>query len=277
MAGTLYVVATPIGNLEDITYRAVRILGECDLVACEDTRRTQRLLDHFGVKRPLLSLHEHNETERAGDIASRIENGANVAVVSDAGTPLISDPGYRVVKAALDRGLPVVPIPGASSVMTALSAAGLPTDQFEFHGFLPPKSHSRRETLSAWKDTTATVIFFEAPHRILETLTDIEELLPHHPVVTARELTKIHEEFLRGTAAEVRAILTARPAVQGEFTVLIGRPPKVRLSAQSPDEIAELVRRKMAEGLPRMAAIKRVAKTLGLPKGTVYDSFGDAG
>ena len=198
MLGTLSIVSTPIGNLEDITLRAARVLREADLIACEDTRHTRKLLDHIGVSKPLVSYHEHNETARAAELVERLAAGANIALVSDAGTPLLSDPGYRLVEAAIAAGIPVIPIPGASAVLSALAASGLPTDEFRFGGFLPPKTTQRRKTLEALREERCTLIFYEAPHRILEALEDVEAVLGARPVVVARELTKLHEEFLRG-------------------------------------------------------------------------------
>src|SRR5438270_6463375 len=207
MPGLLYVVATPIGNLEDITYRAVRILGEADLIACEDTRQTRKLLDHYHIQKPTISYHDHNELERTEELAERLRAGAAIALVSDAGMPLVSDPGYRLVRAAIESGVPVQAIPGASATLTALAASGLPTDAFHFGGFLPYKPGQRTRLLQQLADEHATLIFYEAPHRILETLEAIESTLGTRPVVVARELTKIHEEYLRGTAAEIRAQL----------------------------------------------------------------------
>lgn len=268
MAGTLYLVATPIGNLEDITVRALRILREADLIACEDTRQTRRLLDHFGISKPMLSYHEHNEAARAAELISRIEAGASVALVTDAGTPLISDPGYRAAAAAIAAGIPVIPIPGASALLTALAGSGLPTDEFRFCGFLPPRSAQRRRTLESFQDEDCTLIFYEAPHRILDALEDVAAELPRRPVVVARELTKIHEEFLRGTAPEVRAQLAARPSVKGEITLLLGRPVKGADTAMASPE--EEVRALELEGVPRMDAVKRVAKARDIPKRELY-------
>jgi 16S rRNA (cytidine1402-2'-O)-methyltransferase len=266
----LYVIATPIGNLEDTTYRAVRILREVDLIACEDTRQTRKLLDHYGISTPATSYHEHNESARATELVERMKTGVKIALVSDAGTPLISDPGFRLVRAALDAGITVVPIPGASAVVTALSASGLGTDQFRFGGFLPAKQGQRRQILAELKGDPATVIFYEAPHRILETLADIEtELGAHRPVVVAREVTKLHEEFLRGAAAEVRAALEAKPSVRGEITLLIGKsdlPPEVSDTRPLREAIAELEQ----TGVARMDAVKQVARARGLHKRDVY-------
>jgi 16S rRNA (cytidine1402-2'-O)-methyltransferase len=267
MAGLLYVVATPIGNLEDITYRAVRVLGEADLIACEDTRQTRKLLDHYNIRKPAVSYHEHNEAERTEELAARLREGTVIALVSDAGVPLVSDPGYRLVRAAVEAGIPVVPVPGPSAALAALAAAGLPTDAFHFAGFLPPKPGQRTKTLEALADEQATLIFYEAPHRILETLEAIEQTLGPRPVVIARELTKIHEEFLRGTAAELRAILQQREGIKGEITLLVGKA-----EAPPPDDtpLEDAVEALVREGTPRMDAIKQVAKRRGLSKREVY-------
>ena len=275
MTGTLYIVATPIGNLEDITLRALRVLREVDWIACEDTRQTRKLLDHFGIAKPMVSYHEHNESGRAVELVGKLTSGGSGALVSDAGTPLISDPGYRLVQAAIAAAIPVVPIPGASATVSALSAAGLPTNAFRFCGFLPPKSSQRKKTLEQWKPETATLIFYETPHRILEALEDVAAVMGSRPVVVARELTKLHEEFLRGTAAEVRAELAARPSVKGEITLLIGKTDEVQAD-DTPLE--EAVRAAEQSGLPRMEAIKQVARQRGLSKREVYRLIaGDGG
>ena len=272
----LYLVATPIGNLEDITYRAVRILGEVDAVACEDTRETRKLLDRYGIRKPVVSYHEHNEAERAAELAARMLGGEKVALVSDAGTPLVSDPGYRLVRAAIDNGIAVEPIPGASAALAALAASGLPTDAFRFGGFLPSKSGPRQRLLESLANEQATLIFYEAPHRILESLESIEAVLGPRPVVVARELTKLHEEILRGTAAQIHAQLAARlaikGAIKGEITLLIGKATAPRAD-ESPvkEAVEELVR----AGAERMQAIKQVARRRGLSKREVYDQLLD--
>jgi 16S rRNA (cytidine1402-2'-O)-methyltransferase len=268
MSGMLYVVATPIGNLEDITYRAVRILGEADLIACEDTRQTRKLLDHYGIQKPAISYHEHNEAERTEDLVARLQAGAVIALVSDAGTPLVSDPGYRLVRAAIDAGIAVETIPGPSAALAALAASGLPTDAFHFDGFLPPKPGQRAKALEALADEHATLIFYEAPHRILETLEAVERVLGNRPVVVARELTKIHEEFLRGTAAEIRAQLAQRDSVKGEITLLIG---KALAPPEDDTPLDEAVDALVRGGAPRMDAIKQVARRRGLSKREVYE------
>lgn len=267
MNGILYIVATPIGNLEDITLRALRVLKEANLIACEDTRQTRKLLDHFGIAKPVVSYHDFNEASRAAELIARLERGENVALVSDAGTPLISDPGYRLVAAAVKAGVTVTPIPGPSAVMGALSAAGLATDSFRFCGFFPPKSGQRRKALEEQKREECTLVFYEAPHRILETLEDIAAVMPSRPVVIARELTKLHEEFLRGTASELHATLAARPSVKGEITLLIGKAEAPELD-DTP--IEDAISALEASGVARMDAIKQVAKARGLSKRDVY-------
>ncbi len=269
MSGALYIVATPIGNLGDITYRAVEVLRNVNAVACEDTRQTRKLLDHYGIQKPTVSYHEHNEAERTAELAARLEAGETIALVSDAGMPLVSDPGYRLVKAAIEAGIEVHPIPGASAALTALAAAGLPTDAFHFAGFLPPKPGQRVKALEALAEETATLIFYEAPHRILESLEAIGQVMGPRPVVVARELTKLHEEFLRGTAEEIRAALAGRDAVKGEFTILIGKAD--RLLVESDEPVEEAVESLIRSGTPRMDAIKQVARRRGLSKREVYD------
>lgn len=261
-------MATPIGNLEDITYRAVRVLGEADLIACEDTRQTRKLLEHYGIRKPTISYHEHNENERSEELAGRLRAGEVIALVSDAGMPLVSDPGYRLVRAALEAGIAVEPVPGASAALAALAASGLPTDSFHFGGFLPAKPGQRARVLEALAEETATLIFYEAPHRIVEALETVEQVLGPRPVVVARELTKVHEEFVRGTASAVRAELAERDAVKGEITLLIGKATEPAADATPvEDAVAELVR----TGTPRMDAIKQVARKRGLSKREVYE------
>lgn len=267
MPGTLYVVATPIGNLEDISARALRILREADRIACEDTRQTRKLLDRYGIARPLVSYHEHNEQQRSEELLAELAAGRNIALVSDAGTPLIADPGYRLVERAREHGIPVSPVPGPSALLAALSASGLATDAFLFQGFLPARQNARRRMLENLKPVEATLVFYETPHRILDTLQDIAEILGNRSMVLARELTKIHEEFLRGTAQELLALLSRRPAIKGEITVMIARaeaPAADDLPLES--AVAELIN----EGMPRMQALKTVARRRGLSKREVY-------
>jgi 16S rRNA (cytidine1402-2'-O)-methyltransferase len=268
VSGRLYVVATPIGNLEDITYRAVRVLGAADLIACEDTRQTRKLLEHYAIQKPTISYHEHNELERTPELISRLTAGTVVALVSDAGVPLISDPGYRLVKAAVEAGIPVEPVPGPSAALAALAASGLPTDAFHFGGFLPSKPGQRAHALEELAGEQATLIFYEAPHRIVETLETIERVLGPRQVVVAREITKVHEEFLRGTAAEVKTQLQAREIVKGEITLLVSKATE-----PLPDDtpLEEAVEALVRSGAPRMDAIKQVARRRGLSKRAVYD------
>jgi 16S rRNA (cytidine1402-2'-O)-methyltransferase len=217
---TLYLVATPIGNLEDITLRALRTLRECDVVAAEDTRHTARLLKHYGIFKPLLSYFQFNEARRSEEILERLRRGDKVALVTDAGTPGISDPGERVVKAALEAGFRVEPVPGACALVAALTASGLPTDEFHFIGFLPHKSGQRRKKLEALREIPGTLVLYESPYRIEKLLTELQELFPESKIVLARELTKKFEEYLRGTAAELLAVVQKR-TLKGEFVVLV--------------------------------------------------------
>lgn len=217
----VYLVATPIGNLEDITARALRVLRECDLIACEDTRHTGRLLSGLGIKKPLVSYHEHNEAKRAGELAERALGGERVAVVSDAGTPGVSDPAYRVVRAAIEAGVQVVPVPGPSSVLAALTASGLPTDSFVFEGFLPPKGRKRLQKIEALLDEERTVVVFESPHRAPRLVNEIAAVAPARPLALAREITKLHEEILRDEAQALADALKDK-RIKGECVLVIG-------------------------------------------------------
>jgi 16S rRNA (cytidine1402-2'-O)-methyltransferase len=268
--GKLYVVGTPIGNLEDITFRAIRTLQEVDLIACEDTRHTQQLLNHYTIKTPTISYHEHNEMTRAPELVIQLEQGSHIALISDAGMPVISDPGYRLVNLAIRHNVPVVPVPGASAFVAALAAAGLPVDKFRFLGFLPSKKLARRKALEELRDVTKTLVFYEAPHRVLGMLEDIRQILGDPPVVVAREVTKIHEEFLRGAASEVLVQLSKKP-VKGEITVLVGphAPPEEKTSSQA--SIREELQQVMAEqGLDERAALKVVARRRGISRSEAY-------
>ena len=273
----LYLVATPIGNLEDITLRALRILKEVDVIACEDTRQTQKLLNHFAISTRTTSYHEHNEMTKSAELVKKIQEGASVALVSDAGMPGISDPGYRLITLAIKTGISVVPLPGASAFLAALAASGLPTDSFRFSGFLPAKRGERRATLETIKSSPRTQVFYEAPHRIVEALEDIVEVLGRNRhVVIAREVTKLHEEFLRGHAAEVLENLKAREAVKGEITLLIGKAeesdaPGAADASSARISISERVRQIMAEEkVDEKAALKKVAKERGVSKSEAY-------
>ena len=266
--GTLYVVATPIGHLEDISYRAVRVLKDADLIACEDTRHTAKLLHHYSIDKPTISYHEHNEAARAEELVAKLEQGLNIAQVSDAGMPGISDPGYRVIKLAIERGVQVVPIPGASALIAALAASGLPTDSFQFLGFLPAKSGQRRTMLETLRAAQHTTVVYEAPHRIAETMKDIVELLGgERPVVLARELTKIHEEFIRGTAAQVLRRVQEHE-LKGEITLLSGKGAGQEAAAKDiAQRLEEIVRE---QKLDEKAGLKVLAKERGLSKSEVY-------
>jgi 16S rRNA (cytidine1402-2'-O)-methyltransferase len=270
VSGTLYIVGTPIGNLEDITLRALRILREVDRIACEDTRQTRKLLDRHAISKPLVSYHEHNEDARADELIGELDAGRSIALVSDAGTPLIADPGYRIVERARAQGIAVSPIPGPSALVSALSASGLPTDSFYFGGFLPAKQGQRRKALEQIKVLPATLVFFETPHRILEALDDIAEILGARRVVLGRELTKIHEEFLSGEGSELRAALSARPSLKGEFTVMIA-PGESLPASEIP--IEEAFDRLIAGGAPRMEAMKKLARERGLSKRQIYEKL----
>lgn len=268
--GTLYVVATPIGNLEDITLRALRILREVDVIAAEDTRHTGQLLRHFEIDKPLLSLHEHNERNRVAQIAELLEQGKNVALVSDAGTPLISDPGFPLVRELRQRQLPVVPVPGPSSVLAALSAAGLPTDRFVFEGFLPAKTVARQERLRALVREERTLVFFEASHRVMAMLEDLAMVMGKDRfAVVARELTKRFEEIHGAPLEEMALWLAADPhRIKGEFVIVVQGAPTAT-EADTP-ETRRLLTLLLTE-LPTSRAVVVVAKLTGLPKRTLYD------
>src|SRR6516164_7715305 len=245
-AGTLYLVGTPIGNMEDITLRALRVLKAVDLIACEDTRHTMLLLDQYGIKKPTISYHEHNELTRAAELIVHLEQGESVAMVSDAGMPGVSDPGYRLIALAVRHHIKIVPVPGASAFLSALVASGLPTDSFRFSGFLPAKEGARRTALEAIRNSPRTQIFYEAPHRIIEALKDVIQLLgPERHVVVAREVTKLHEEFLRGTAEDVLATLNRRVEVKGEITLLIGKGEGTEHPKPNGKNVGERVRELM--------------------------------
>jgi len=272
-AGTLYLVGTPIGNLEDITLRALRVLKEVDLIACEDTRQTQKLLNHYGIEKRTTSYHEHNELERAPELIVRLEQGDNVAVVSDAGMPGVSDPGYRLVALAVRHHIRVVPIPGASAFLSALVASGLPTDSFRFGGFLPAKAGARRSMLESARSSSRTQIYYEAPHRLVETMRDVVEMLgPDRRVVVAREVTKVHEEFLRGRAADLLAELEKRAEVKGEITLLIAKAEDNAAPRQGASEsVAHRIRKLMQlEQMEEKNALKQAAKEFGLSKSEAY-------
>ena len=271
LAPGLYVVATPIGNLEDITQRALRVLRHADLIACEDTRHTQKLLNHFEIKTPTQSYHQHNETARAQELVEKIENGARIALVSDAGMPGISDPGERVIHAALDLGLKVVVVPGPSALISALVASGLPTESFRFIGFLPSRSGERRSALEGLRDARETLVFYEAPHRISEMVADLERTFgKEHRMVVARELTKVHEEFLRGSIADIASELRKRETIRGEITVIV--EAKRAESGHTPHGgIADRIRELLAtNALDEKSALKQAAKEFGVSRSETY-------
>jgi 16S rRNA (cytidine1402-2'-O)-methyltransferase len=272
-SGVLYLVATPIGNLEDVTRRALRVLAEADVVACEDTRRTRALLEHFQIRARTVSYHEHNERERAEELARMIEAGRSVALVSDAGTPGVNDPGFRLVRACAERGLRVVPVPGATALVAALTASALPTDEFYFGGFLPPRAHARREKLASVKHLRATLVFYEAPHRIGQALADAREVLGEREAAVARELTKLHEEVARGRLSELAARFSAEGAARGEMVLVIDRDVIEEEGsgvAQAGASVAGLVAAFESEGLDQRAAFKRAARELGLTRDEAY-------
>jgi 16S rRNA (cytidine1402-2'-O)-methyltransferase len=268
----LYLVGTPIGNLEDITLRALRILKEADVIACEDTRQTQKLLHHYAIKTKTISYHEHNEMTRAAELVLDLEHGARVALVTDAGMPGISDPGFRLISLAIRHHVAVVPVPGASAFLSALVASGLPTDSFRFSGFLPAKSGQRRALLESIRESPRTQVFYEAPHRMVESLEDVVATLgPDRHVVVAREVTKLHEEFLRGRASEVLEQLKSRDTVKGEITLLIGKADEATQSPAKLVSTRQRVNQIMGdEKLDEKAALKKVAKERGISKSEAY-------
>lgn len=268
MPGTLYVVATPIGNLEDLTLRALRVLKEADLIAAEDTRHTRKLLAHYGIATPLTSYYDQIEVSKAPALIAQLQAGRTIALVCDAGTPGIADPGYRLVKGAAEAGIPVVPIPGASMLTALLSIGGLPTDRFVFEGFLPAKKSQRQKTLQRLKPEERTLVLFESPHRLVDMLTDLEQICGDRQVVIGRELTKMFEEVLRGTVSAVRALLQGRE-IKGEIALLVaGR--SVADEAEEEPPLAEEIRLLEAEGLSLKEIAQVVSERRGIPKREVY-------
>ena len=272
--GTLLIVATPIGNLEDITHRALRVLREVDLVACEDTRHTRKLLNHFGIDQKTISYHEHNERERAEELCDLIASGKSVALVSDAGTPLINDPGYRIVTAAIERGISVVPVPGPAALIAALAASGLPADEFFFGGFLPPRASARRAKLEELRPIRATLVLYEAPHRIVAALKDAAEVLGNRRAVVAREITKLHEEFVRGTLNELAEHFSQAGTARGEMVLIIsGEAQESALSVPeqtSTELLLARVHELERQGLTSKDALKRAARELGIKRAEAY-------
>jgi len=272
MAGTLYLVSTPIGNLEDITHRAVRLLGEVDVIACEDTRHTKKLLSHYSIATRTISYHEHNERERAVELLEQLKRGLDIAIVSDAGTPGISDPGFRLARLAIENDVRVVPVPGASALITALVASGMPTDEFFFGGFLPARSGARRTRFSELRSIPATLIFYEGPHRIAASLKDAQEILGEREAVVARELTKMHEEIVRGRLSELAARFSSAESARGEMVLIIDR---VVIEVEGGKDkavasVAALVTELENEGLDHRAALKKAARALGISRDEAY-------
>jgi 16S rRNA (cytidine1402-2'-O)-methyltransferase len=269
-AGKLYVVGMPIGNLEDITLRALNTLKASDLVACEDTRRTQKLLNHYEIRTRTISYHEHNEMTRAPELVLQMEQGSMISLVSDAGTPVLSDPGFRLVHLAIRHKIAVIPVPGPSAMVAALTAAGLPMNEFIFTGFLPAKKSARRKGLAALAGFEKTIVLYEAPHRIVECLRDVQEVLGEREIVIAREVTKVHEEFLRGTVVEIRDLMKKSPP-KGELTVIVGPGAAPQKSEGSKKSLrAEVEDLRACEGLDERTALKAVARSRGLSRSEAY-------
>ncbi|HZJ45699.1 MAG TPA: 16S rRNA (cytidine(1402)-2'-O)-methyltransferase [Pyrinomonadaceae bacterium] len=270
MAGNLYVVATPIGNLGDITYRAVQILNEVSLIACEDTRHTRKLLQHYGITTRTISYHEHNEQQRTNELLELIKNGSDVALVSDAGSPTVSDPGFRIIQAAAKNDLTVVPVPGPSALVAALTVAGLPTDEFLFVGFLPAKALARKNKLGQLRSVEATLIFYEAPHRLAATLNDAVAVLGDRTAVVARELTKLHEQIKRGRLSELAEHYASVENPRGEIVLLIDRHVIEPARTATKSSISEVVQRLESEGMDHRLALKKAARELGLSRAEAY-------
>ena len=273
LAPGLYIVATPIGNLEDITMRALRVLRDADRIACEDTRHTQKLLSHFNITTPAISYHQHNEQQRSTELLALLQQGARIALVSDAGLPGISDPGAEIVQQAIAAGIAVIPIPGACAAVTALAAAGLDTTRFLFLGFPPSRPGERRSFFDALRAEPATLVFYEAPHRIVPALLDAVAVFgPERQAVVARELTKIHEEFLRGTLQEISSALSSREIVRGEITLIVAGAPTQQgaTSVLLTTIAARLTELKQQENLNEMDALKRIARERSISKSEAY-------
>jgi len=276
--GCLFVVGTPIGNLEDISLRALRVLREADQIACEDTRHTRKLLEHYDIHRPLISYHEHNETTRAPELVAALERGAKIALVTDAGTPMVSDPGYHLVQLCVRHGIPVVPIPGPAALLAALCASGLPAEQFLFAGFLPSRKAERRRALERLRLEERTIVLYEAPHRAAESLADALEVLGDRPACLAREITKIHEEFQRGTLAQLAEQARSKPP-RGEITLILG-PPEAQQAAKLQESAQTMVQRveelMRQANLDRKEALKLAAREHGLTRRAAYEQMIEA-
>lgn len=270
MPGTLFVVSTPIGNLEDITLRAIRVLSEVELIACEDTRHTRKLLNHYDIKTRTISYHEHNERERSPALIGSLQTGMNIALVSDAGTPGISDPGYTLINQAVRAGLRVVSVPGPTALISALVASGLPADEFLFVGFLPSRSQARRRKLEELAQISATLVFYEAPHRIKSTLKDMSEILGNRQAAVGRELTKLHEELLRGTLSELATQFNSGSRPRGEMVLIVDQNVIASKQPESTGDLAALVAALEKEGLDSRSAWKQAAKKLGIKRSDAY-------
>jgi 16S rRNA (cytidine1402-2'-O)-methyltransferase len=275
MSGKLYLVATPIGNLQDMTFRAIDILKQVDIIACEDTRHSQKLLNHFGIKKKLISYHQHNEDSRADELIRSLMDGSSVAVISDAGTPAINDPGFRIVRKAIEAEVEVVSIPGPSALIAALSVSGLPTDSFVFAGFLPAKKGERQRRLRDVADIPATLIFYETPHRLASSLKDCLSELGDREAVVARELTKIHEEYWRGPLSEL-VERSDKGEIKGEIVLLIDRASTKAMPAESEIRLPERVKELELSGVDRKTAMKQAAKELGLSRSEAYRELQNA-
>jgi 16S rRNA (cytidine1402-2'-O)-methyltransferase len=274
--GKLYLVATPIGNLEDITLRALRILKESNLIACEDTRHTSKLLTRYGITTPRESYHKFNEESRTPKLLQMLRDGRDIALVSDSGTPLVSDPGYELVSCCRKEGIPVIPVPGPSAAIAALVGSGLPADTFFFAGFLPSRASLRRRKLEELAAISSTLIIFEAPHRLLASLEDMVRILGARRAAMARELTKIHEEFLHGTLSELLEALRTRSSIPGEVTLVIERGEKAAVESVWPESIRQHLAEEIGRtGLARNVALKAVAKQRGISRREAYDALND--
>ena len=272
MPGTLYLVATPIGNLADITHRALQVLNDVELIACEDTRHTHKLLNHYDINTKTISYHEHNEQQRAAELIELLKQGSDLAIVSDAGTPAISDPGFRLVRAAVENEITIVPLPGPSALISALIAAGLPTDQFFFGGFLPARSSARRARFDELRSVPGTLIFYEAPHRLAGSLRDALEILGEREAVVARELTKLHEEIRRGRLSDLAEHYATVEQPRGEIVFLIDRTVLDEDDARAAQStsVGALVKQFETDGLDHRAALKKAARELGLSRAEAY-------
>lgn len=276
--GTLYVVGTPIGNLEDMTFRAIKILQNVDAIAAEDTRHTGKLRQHFQINTPQISYHEHNQQKRQEELLRRLREGESIALVTDAGMPGISDPGYDLVKACIEAGITVVPIPGVTAVITALVAAGLPTDRFVFEGFLPTQNKERNNRLEILKDERRTIVFYESPHRLIDTLTDLAEAFgEYRQIVLARELTKLYEEFWRGRIKEAISLYQGEKQPKGEYTLVVSGAPEDKKELLSEAEVREELQKLFDRGISKSQASKQLAHLTSMPRRYLYEialSFG---